>query len=210
MSKSKTYVYHTSITYLHISTHLVVIHQNAGQMHNILDRLSFFPHMPFSLLFKCSRVSCYEGGTCFPYETPHRPKPAIFVENRNGRIQPSKHTNLKLIRVFIIIIILLFCTVLIWLGKIFTFLIYFDFCPKKEIAPAFQRKKKKNSNVARNLEWPGGEACVSTYIYFWANEKGRGGEREQNSFIDFCVATTQTAVLCYSAVEVSQETLVLL
>ena len=55
MSKSKTYVYHTSITYLHISTHLVVIHQNAGQMHNILDRLSFFPHMPFSLLFKSSR-----------------------------------------------------------------------------------------------------------------------------------------------------------
>lgn len=160
----------------------------------------------------CSNVPVFhvtdEGGTCFPYEAPHRPKPAIFVENRNGRIQPSKHTNLKFIRVFIIIIILLFCTVLIWLVKfpnIFWFL-----SKKKRNCTCFPAQK--NSKVARNLEWPGGEACVSTYIYFWANEKGRGGEREQNSssvFIDFCVAT-QTAVLCYSAVEVSQETLVLL
>ena len=83
----------------------------------------------------CSNVPVFhvtdEGGTCFPYEAPHRPKPAIFVENRNGRIQPSKHTNLKFMRVFIIII-LLFCTVLIWLVKVLTFLIYFDFCPKKK------------------------------------------------------------------------------
>ena len=206
MSKSKTYVYHTSITYLHISTHLVVIHQNAGQMHNILDRLSFFPHMPFSLLFKSSRVSCYEGGTCFPYETPHRPKPAIFVDNRNGRIQPSKHTNLKFMRVFIIIIILLFCTVLIWLVK---FPNIFWFLSKKRNCTCFPAQKKQQC-CAQFRMTRRRSMCFYIHRYFWANEKGRGGEREQNSFIDFCVATTQTAVLCYSAVEVSQETLVLL
>ena len=145
-------------------------------MHNILDRLSFFPHMPFSLLFKSSRVSCYEGGTCFPYETPHRPKPAIFVENRNGRIQPSKHTNLKLIRVFIIIIILLFCTVLIWLGK-FPCLIYFDFCPKKEIAPAFQRKKK--TAMLRAIQ--NDPAAKHVFLHTYISEQTRKGEEGRES-----------------------------
>ena len=100
----------------------------------------------------CSKVPVFhvtdEGGTCFPYEAPHTPKPAIFVDNRNGRIQPSKHTNLKFMRVFIIIIILLFCTVLIWLGK---FPNIFCFLSKKRNCTCFPAQKK-NSNVARNLE----------------------------------------------------------
>ena len=175
MSKSKTYVYHTSITYLHISTHLVVIHQNAGQMHNILDRLSFFPHMPFSLSFKCSRVSCYEGGTCFPYETPHRPKPAIFVENRNGRIQPSKHTNLKFIRVFIIIIILLFCTVLIWLVK---FPNIFWFLSKKRNCTCFPAQKKQQC-CAQFRMTRRRSMCFYIHIFLSKRERARRGERAE-------------------------------
>ena len=115
----------------------------------------------------CSKVPVFhvtdEGGTCFPYEAPHRPKPAIFVENRNGRIQPSKHTNLKLIRVFIIIIILLFCTVLIWLGK---FPNIFLFLSKKRNCTCFPAQKKKQQSCAQFRMTRRRSMCFYIHIYF--------------------------------------------
>ena len=123
----------------------------------------------------------------------------------------SNHQNIQIWNSLEFLLSLLFYYfVLFWYGWL-SFLIYFVFCPKKEIAPAFQRKKKQQC-CAQFRMTRRRSMCFYIHIYFWANEKGRGGEREQNSssvFIDFCVAT-QTAVLCYSAVEVSQETLVLL